>query len=1658
MLAMLNILGQYRRDETENPFDLSAFKIIYVAPMKALVQEVVKNFTKRLAPFNINVRELSGDSSLSRQQIAETQVIITTPEKWDIVTRQGEGRAYTQLVKLVIFDEIHLLADERGAVLEGIIARIIRQVEATQEPIRLVGLSATLPNYKDVAALLRVKPDKGMYFFNHTYRPVPLHMNYIGITERNAFKRFQLQNEICYDKILSQRKRPTPNQALIFVHSRNECGKTAKALKDMMMDRDDNSLFVREESATEEILREELRDVKHPDLKEVLASGFAIHHAGMCRSDRELVEDLFADGHIAVICCTATLAWGVNLPAHAVILRGTQIYDPKKGRWAELSPLDVLQMLGRAGRPGYDSEGEGIILTQHSELQYYLSLTNIQLPIESQLISKLPDHLNAEVVLGNIQSIQEAVDWLSYTFLYIRMLQNPSIYGIFNPEETLKSDPTLKQRRLDLAHTAACILEKSHLLRYDRKSGALQSAALGRISSQYYINHASMAVYTRHLRPNMTDIELLRLFSLSGEFSHITVREEEKLELSKLVAKVPIPIKESPSEPSAKINILLQAYISRLKLEGFALVSDMCFIQQSGARLLRAIFEIALRRNWASLSKLALNFANMISHKIWKSQSPLRQFANVPEIVSRKLERKTDIEWNRYADLTPSDLGELVGIPKMGRSLHKLVQRFPKLELAAHIQPITRSMLRVDLTLTPDFQYDIDVHGYVQLFHILVEDANGEHILHHEMFSLKSSQSEEEHTITFSIPIFDPLPPTYFLRVISDRWLHSEAALPISFRNMILPVRFPPPTELLDLQPLPISAVGEKVFIDLFKGYQSFNPIQTQTHSEIMKSNRNVLVCAPTSGKTVCAEFALMKMIVSDPNGKCVYMTPKEEIASSRYRDWSKRFGGMLGEDKVVQLMGETAPDLRRVASAKIIVCTTRQWDILSRRWRQRRAIQAVTLFIADDLHFLGGNQGPTLEIVLSRMRYMSSQIETPLRIVGLGASLGNASEVGEWLGVPSKSLFNFSPKVRPIPLEISFIGFDQSNFSSRLLAMGKPVYNSVLKSQGKPVLIFVPSKRQAQLTAIDLMAYRESLDSSKSFLGSGKMDMKSVTSNLSEPSLQQVVSAGIGFVHDGMLDSDFDAVISLYKENILTVLVVPADLCWKIEEKGHAVIIMGTESFDGREKRHVDYPIASILNMMGKASRPNVDSSGKCMILCHTPKKDHLKKLLYDPLPIESHLDHYLHDHLNSEIVTKTIGNMQDAVDYITWTLLYRRFAKNPNYYNLQGTSNNELSEHLSEMVETVVGDLEESKCCQISEETGELIPLNLGMISAYYYIQYTTIELIASSVSAKTKTRGILEILSAASEFSDLSIRQGEERALKIIARNLLHKLPANCEFHDPNTKALILLQSHFSRKNLSTDMRLDQKEIIGQAVTLIQAIVDVISSNGWLKPALAAMELSQMVLQGLWNKDHPLMQIPHFTKEIIQRCEAHDGEEPIESVVDILTLEDDVREDLLRLPQEKMADVAVFCNNYPSVDVTFEVIDPDEVTAGDPVQIVVKLEREIDEDDEEEDLSQLGTVLAPLYPKEKKEGWWVVIGDVQKNSLLSLKRVGLQQNQKVMLEFIAPEEPGDYDLTLFCMSDSYLGCDQEYEVNLSVAAADDDSDEDGDTDSSDDKEGGS
>lgn len=70
---------------------------------------------------------------------------------------------------------------------------------------------------------------------------------------------------------------------------------------------------------------------------------------------------------------------------------------------------------------------------------------------------------------------------------------------------------------------------------------------------------------------------------------------------------------------------------------------------------------------------------------------------------------------------------------------------------------------------------------------------------------------------------------------------------------------------------------------------------------------------------------------------------------------------------------------------------------------------------------------------------------------------------------------------------------------------------------------------------------------------------------------------------------------------------------------------------------------------------------------MCHGPRKEYYKKFLFEPFPVESHLDHALHDHFVAEVVTRTLRSKQDAVDYLTWTFLFRRILQNPNYYNLQ-------------------------------------------------------------------------------------------------------------------------------------------------------------------------------------------------------------------------------------------------------------------------------------------------------------------------------------------------------------------------------------------------------
>jgi replicative superfamily II helicase len=570
-------------------------KIVYIAPMKALAQEVTDKFSSKLKALGIEVRELTGDMQLSRTEAERADILVTTPEKWDVVTRKGGDGSLGQTCGLLIIDEVHLLADERGAVIESVVARLHRFVESSQRQVRIVGLSATLPNYKDVAKFLRVDQRRGLFHFGPEHRPVPLQQQFVGVTEtKNRFKKEQIMNEICYNVVTDSLRRGY--QVMVFVHSRRGTGDTIEALTAIAQKRNElEQLFITKGSEDHNDAHSRYVDraekSRNRELTKHFRNGMGIHHAGMLRADRKLTEQMFSDGAIKVLCCTATLAWGINLPAHTVVVKGTEVYNPEKGGAVDLSILDVQQIFGRAGRPQFDTSGEATLITTQDALARYLDKLVRDVPIESSFIKQLADHLNAEIANSTVTTLKEAAEWLQYTYLHVRMMRNPIAYGINATE--MESDPLLTNRSLELVKEASKTLDSYRMIRYDAASGNLSVTDLGRVASQFYIRAESVSRFNQMLQRNVSpsDADLVGIICNAHEFENVKVRPEELDEIDKLKKyDCPLGVKIPVEEFSGKCSVLMQSYISCAKVNSFTLISDTNYIASNAGRVARALF------------------------------------------------------------------------------------------------------------------------------------------------------------------------------------------------------------------------------------------------------------------------------------------------------------------------------------------------------------------------------------------------------------------------------------------------------------------------------------------------------------------------------------------------------------------------------------------------------------------------------------------------------------------------------------------------------------------------------------------------------------------------------------------------------------------------------------------------------------------------------------------------------------------------------------------------------------------------------------------------------------------------------------------------------------------------------------------------------------
>ena len=259
---------------------------------------------------------------------------------------------------------------------------------------------------------------------------------------------------------------------------------------------------------------------------------------------------------------------------------------------------------------------------------------------------------------------------------------------------------------------------------------------------------------------------------------------------------------------------------------------------------------IALNRRWGHQCLVLLSLCKSIEKRIWVFQHPLHQF-ELPKPVLNQLDSKDAVSIETLRDMDAAEIGSLVHNQAAGKTISKILDNFPTISIEAEIAPLNRDVLRIRLYLTAEFRWNDRHHGTSESYWIWVENSETSEIFHHEFFILNRRKLYDDHELNFTIPLSDPLPTQIYVRAVSDRWLGAETVHAISFQHLIRPDTESVYTDLLNLQPLPISALKNPALEELYgERFQFFNPMQTQLFHTLYHTSANVLLGSPTgSGK-----------------------------------------------------------------------------------------------------------------------------------------------------------------------------------------------------------------------------------------------------------------------------------------------------------------------------------------------------------------------------------------------------------------------------------------------------------------------------------------------------------------------------------------------------------------------------------------------------------------------------------------------------------------------------------------------------------------------------------------------------------------------------------------------------------------------------------------
>lgn len=654
------------------------------------------------------------------------------------------------------------------------------------------------------------------------------------------------------------------------------------------------------------------------------------------------------------------------------------------------------------------------------------------------------------------------------------------------------------------------------------------------------------------------------------------------------------------------------------------------------------------------------------------------------------------------------------------------------------------------------------------------------------------------------------------------------------------------------------------------------------------------------------------------------------------------------------------------------------------------------------------------------------------------------------------KSLYKFVKFVKFEKL-LYCVGFPGKHYCPRMATMNKPTFQAIKQhSPDKPVLVFVSSRRQTRLTALDLIGFLAAEENPRQFVRLSEDQLEQLTLGVRDPNLKLTLSFGVGIHHAGLTDRDRRLVEDLFVNQKIQILIATATLAWGVNFPAHLVVIKGTEYYDGKTHRYMDMPITDVLQMMGRAGRPQYDDHGVACVLVHDIKKDFYKKFLYEPFPVESSLLQVLPDHLNAEIVAGTIASKQDCVDYLTWTYFFRRLLQNPAYYGLEQLEPSQVNKYLSDLVDRSLGVLESACCLQITDSKS-VEPTSLGRIASYYYLSYVTLDMLRKQLEPTSDLEHLLKVLSDCHEFSQLPVRHNEDLLNGQLAADC--RWPVNQNSLDSShTKTLLLLQAHFSRLALPcADYSTDTKSVLDQSIRILQAMIDVAAESGFLATTLRIEQLMQMVVQAVWVGDPPVSILPHVDPAwLLNDCQLFtlmaDGrvagsasldpqqKREVEAVLQMLPridVELSVVCEEVSNPVDSAAWLQIGCGAECILSVTIHWRNHSAAAAaGASSTGGARPKNALRTAPSSAGPARNAMAYAPHFPKGKDQSYFLTLGSVESGELLALKRAPLSRAKAChQLAFTAPQRPGRIVLDLYVMADCYVGLDQQYRVQLEV-----------------------